>query len=70
MKKYLVRLGFVEVVIEGRSKEEAIRLARTELSDDMPRLYDMIHSADLIRDAMKRNNGMFPKHNSFIERAE
>ncbi len=45
-KKYRVRLGLVEIVIEGRSKEDAIRLARSKLSDDMPRLYDIIHGAE------------------------
>ena len=45
-KKYRVRLGLVEVVVEGRSKEDAIRLARTKVSCDMPRLYDIIHGDD------------------------
>ncbi len=45
-KKYRVKLGLVEVVVECRSKDEAIRLARTKLSDDMPRLYDVIHGAE------------------------
>ncbi len=44
-KKYRVKLGLVEVVVECRSKDEAIRLARTKLSDDMPRLYDLIRGA-------------------------
>ncbi len=44
-KKYRVKLGLAEVVVQCRSKEEAIRLARTKLSDNMPRLYDAIHSA-------------------------
>ena len=44
-KKYRVRLGLVEVDVECRSKDEAIRFARTKLSDDMPRLYDVIHGA-------------------------
>jgi hypothetical protein len=45
-KKYRVRLGLVEVVVEGASKEDALRLARTKLSDDLPRLYDTIHGAE------------------------
>ena len=45
-KKYRVKLGFSQVSVECSSKEEAIRLARTKLSDDMPWLYDVIHSAD------------------------
>ncbi len=44
-KKYRVKLGLAEVVVQCRSKEEAIRLARTKLSDNMPRIYDAIHSA-------------------------
>ena len=45
-KKYRVKLGLVEVVVDCRSKDEAIGLARTKLSDDMPRLYDVIHAAE------------------------
>ena len=45
-KKYRVELGLVEVVVECRSKDEVIRIARRKLSDDMPRLYDVIHGAE------------------------
>ena len=45
-KKFLVKLGFSEVSVECRSKEEAIRLARKKLSDDMPWLHDVIRSAN------------------------
>ena len=45
-KNYRVKLGFTEVFVEGSSKEEAIRHARKKLSDDMPRLYDVIYQAD------------------------
>ncbi len=45
-KKYRVRLGLVEVEVECHSKEDAVRLARMKLSDDMPRLYDVIHNAE------------------------
>jgi len=45
-KKYRVKLGLSEVVVKCRSKEDAIRLARKTLSDDMPRLYDVIHDAE------------------------
>ena len=44
--KYRVKLGFTEVEVECCSKENAIRLARTELSGDMPRLYDVIQGAE------------------------
>jgi hypothetical protein len=42
-KKYRVKLGLAEVIVEGRSKDEAIPLARKKLSRDMPLLYDIIH---------------------------
>jgi hypothetical protein len=45
-KRYRVKLGHSEVSVECGSKEEAIRLARTKLSSDLPRLYSVIHSAD------------------------
>jgi hypothetical protein len=45
-KKYRVKLGLAEVVVECCSKDEAIRLARTKLSNDMPRLYDVIQGAE------------------------
>ncbi len=45
-RKYRVKLGFTEVEVECCSKEETIRLARTELSGDMPRLYEIIHGAE------------------------
>ena len=45
-KKYRVKLGLAEVVVECYSKDEALRLARTKLSDDMPRQYDVIHGAE------------------------
>ena len=44
-KKYRVKLGLAEVVVEGCSKDEATRLARKKLSRDMPLLYDIIHRA-------------------------
>ena len=45
-KRYRVKLGHSEVSVECGSKEEAIRLARTKLSSDLPRLYDVIHRAE------------------------
>ena len=42
-KKYRVKLGLAEVIVESRSKDEAISLARNKLSRDMPLLYDIIH---------------------------
>ncbi len=45
-KRYRVKLGHSEVSVECGSKEEAIRLARTKLSSDLPRHYDVIHGAE------------------------
>ena len=45
-KKYRVKLGLAEVVVEGCSKDEATRLARKKLCRDMPLLYDIIHRAE------------------------
>ena len=41
-----MKLGHSEVSVECGSKEEAIRLARTKLSADLARLYDVIHRAE------------------------
>ena len=45
-RKYRVKVGFSEVLVECSSKEEAIQLARKKLSSDMPRLYDVIQSIE------------------------
>ncbi len=45
-KMYRVKLGHSEVSVKCGSKEEAIRLARTKLSSDLTRLYDVIHRAE------------------------
>jgi hypothetical protein len=44
-KKHRVRLDIVEVVVRGRSIEVAVRFARTKVSCDTLRLYDIIHGA-------------------------
>ena len=44
-KKFRVKLGFSEVSVECTSSEEAIRLARKKLSENMPSLTDVIRSA-------------------------
>lgn len=46
IKKYRVRLGLVEVFVECESTEEAVPLARAQISADLPRLYDVVHRAD------------------------
>ena len=45
-KKFRVKLGLAVIVVECRSKDEAIRIGRKKLSDDMPRFYDIIHGAE------------------------
>ena len=42
-QRYQVRLGHSTVIVQATSSTEAIRLARKQLSDEMPRLWDVIH---------------------------
>lgn len=42
-QRYRVRVGHLEVTVYGRSTQEAIRLARKELSRQLPRLWDVLH---------------------------
>ena len=44
-RKYRVKLGYSEALVECSSKEEAIQLARARFSADCPNLYDVIHQA-------------------------
>jgi len=44
--KYRVTIGHSEVIVEGGSIEEAIVNARQQLTLELPRLYDVIHSLD------------------------
>ena len=43
LQKFRVRLGHVQVLVEGESASDAIRLARAQFSHDLPRLWDKIH---------------------------
>ena len=43
---YCVKVGHTEVRVAGRSVQEAIRLARRQLSIELPRLYDVIQAMD------------------------
>jgi len=51
---YEVRLGHASVVVVGHSEAEAIRAARLRLSDEMPRLWDLIHRLDASRFHVQR----------------
>ncbi len=44
--KYRVTVGHSEVIVRGRSTEEAIANARQKLTLELPRLYDVICSID------------------------
>ena len=48
-KEYRVKLGLQEVTVACDTPAEAIRLARIKLSDDNPRLFDLIQVADEAR---------------------
>ena len=41
--EYEVKVGSMAVTVRGATQEEAIKQARTKLSHDMPRLWDVIH---------------------------
>ncbi|MCO6454599.1 MAG: hypothetical protein J5I93_04790 [Pirellulaceae bacterium] len=43
---YLVRVGHAEVRVEGQSEQDALRRARRQLCEEMPRLWDVIQSLD------------------------
>ena len=42
LKSYRVRVGLVEVNVKARDVSEAITVARRKLSQELPRLYDVI----------------------------
>lgn len=46
VRSFVVRVGHTQVRVQGKSKEEAIREARRQLSLDLPRMWDVIHSLD------------------------
>ena len=47
--KYQVKVGHAEVSVQCANEDEAVRLARKLLSNDMPRLYDVINRLDVDR---------------------
>ncbi len=44
VKVFVVRVGFWEVRVKARDNAEAIRLARQQMSRELPRLYDVIRA--------------------------
>ena len=44
LEVFLVRVGHWEVRLKARDGEEAIRLARLQMSRELPRLYDVIQA--------------------------
>jgi hypothetical protein len=44
LEVFLVRVGHWEVRLKARNGEEAIRLARLQMSRELPRLYDVIQA--------------------------
>lgn len=51
---YTVQIGHAVVSVKGRCKEEALNLARRELCLQMPRLFDVITTADQERFEINR----------------
>jgi hypothetical protein len=41
-----VTVGLMSVVVRGASREEAITNARMKLSQDLPRMWDVIHGLE------------------------
>ncbi len=44
--QFEVRVGLMRVVVRGTTHEEAITNARTQLSRDLPRMWDIIYGLD------------------------
>ena len=41
-----VKVGLMSVVVRGATQKEAISNARAKLSNDLPRMWDVIHGLD------------------------
>ena len=46
LRTYRVAVGHSEVVVQAKSPREAIRLARRQLAQELPRFYDVISSLE------------------------
>ena len=49
LRTYRIRVGHWEVRVAAHSSEEAIELARRHLTQELPRLYDVIRSLTAAR---------------------
>jgi hypothetical protein len=45
LHEYKVTLGHVEVTVTGRDEADALRRARQQLSNELPRLWDRVYMA-------------------------
>lgn len=45
-QEFEVKVGLMSVVVRGASQEEAITNARAKLSNELPRMWDIIHGLD------------------------
>jgi hypothetical protein len=48
-QRYAVTVGFSQVIVEGHNREEALSAARSKLSQQSPRLWDVIFKMDANR---------------------
>jgi len=48
-QQYKVTVGFTQVVVQGRDRADALCAARRQLSQDAPRLWDVICNMDSSR---------------------
>ena len=46
---YRVTVGFSQVIVQGRDHAEVLSAARSKLSQDVPRLWDVIFNMDANR---------------------
>ena len=44
LKTYRIRVGYWEIRLKAHDADEAILLARRQMSSELPRLYDIIRS--------------------------
>lgn len=44
LKTYRVRVGFAQVEVKARDVQQAVTIARQKLSQELPRLYDVIRA--------------------------
>ncbi len=45
-KRFHVKVGLAECTVRCQNESEAVRLARTQLGERMPRMWDVIHGID------------------------